>query len=132
MNANDIQERPNGTMTATQTMESGEDENMEWREPAETREYVESEPSTWLSDEEIDQFQSNWNSIQTEFVDEPRTSVEHADALVAEALERIEQAFANKRTILDKQWTNQEDMSTEDLRIALQHYRSFLNRILEL
>jgi hypothetical protein len=65
-------------------------------------------------------------------VDEPRTAVEQADGLVTEALERIKQVFSDKRTILNEQWSNHQDISTEDLRIALQSYRSFLNRVLTL
>jgi hypothetical protein len=84
----------------------------------------------WLRTEEIDELQSRWNSIQIKFVDDPRASVKQADELVTEAVERIKQAFANQRTLLDEQWTNLEDISTEDLRIALQSYLSFLNRLL--
>ncbi|MFZ0533644.1 MAG: hypothetical protein WAM09_10725 [Anaerolineales bacterium] len=65
-------------------------------------------------------------------MDEPHAAVEQADGLVTEALERIKQVFSDNRTILNEQWTNHQDISTEDLRIALQNYRSFLNRILAL
>jgi hypothetical protein len=70
--------------------------------------------------------------IQSEFVNEPRTSVEQADALVAETLDRIQQAFSKQRTVLNEQWASHADISTEDLRIALQSYRSFFNRLLAL
>jgi hypothetical protein len=85
-----------------------------------------------LRDEEIDQLRTRWNAIQIEFVDEPRASVEQADALVAEVMKRIAQMFAEKRATLDEQWANHDDVSTEDLRVALQRYRSFFHRLLTL
>jgi len=91
---------------------------------------VESKPLTWLKSEEIDDLKSRWNLIQIEFVDEPRKSVEKADALVVEVLKRIDQAFTDQRATLDEKWVNHEEISTEDLRITLQSYRSFFNRFL--
>lgn len=83
-----------------------------------------------LGDTVIDELQSRWNSVQIEFVDGPRTSVEQAQALVAETVEKIAQMLSEKRASLDGTWANREDISTEDLRTALQRYRSFFNRLL--
>jgi len=114
----------------TQTEETGQGENVELQEQSIAHEAAEIMPLHWLRDEEIDGLQSRWNSVQIKFVDDPHASVEQADALVAEALERIEQEHANLRTILDGQGDNHDDISTEGLRIALQSYRSFLNHLL--
>ncbi len=97
-----------------------------------SRETGEAENLRWLREEEIEDLQSRWNSIQARFVDEPRSSVEQADALVEDAMARIAKAFTNKRMLLDQQWMNQGDVSTEDLRTTLQGYRAFLNRLLQL
>ncbi len=91
---------------------------------------VESKPLTWLKSEEVDELKSRWNMIQVQFVDEPRKSVEQADALVEEVLKRINQAFTDQRAALDAQWVNHEEVSTEDLRVTLQSYRAFFNRFL--
>jgi hypothetical protein len=77
-----------------------------------------------------DGFQDRWNAIQTGFVDEPRKSVEQADALVAEAMSRLAKTFAHERQTLESQWGEGADVSTEDLRVALQRYRSFFERLL--
>jgi hypothetical protein len=37
--------------------------------------------------------------------------------------------FADEHSSLESQWNQGEDVSTEDLRKALQHYRSFFNRL---
>jgi hypothetical protein len=81
-----------------------------------------------LSD--ADGFQSRWEEIQVRFVDEPRGAVEDADALVATVMQRLAEGFAQERERLEGQWGRGEDISTEDLRVALQRYRSFFQRLL--
>jgi hypothetical protein len=75
-------------------------------------------------------FQSRWEEIQVRFVDEPRGAVEDADALVATVMQRLAEGFAQERERLESQWGRGEDISTEDLRVALQRYRSFFQRLL--
>lgn len=70
-----------------------------------------------------------WNEIQGKFVDEPRLAVQQADTLLADVIEKITQVFANEHSTLEGQWKQGNDVSTEDLRKALQHYRSFFNRL---
>ncbi len=79
---------------------------------------------------ETETFRSRWNAIQTQFVDEPRRSVEQADELVAATMKRLAEIFASERENLEREWDRGEDISTEDLRIALQRYRSFFDRLL--
>lgn len=75
-------------------------------------------------------FRSRWLEIQAAFVDEPRRAVHEADTLVAELMQRLAQTFADERATLESQWDRDEDVSTEDLRVALQRYRSFFDRLL--
>ena len=82
--------------------------------------------------EETAGFRTRWDGIQTGFVDEPRKAVEEADALVAQVIKRLTEVFANERTTLEHQWDSGEQVSTEDLRLALQKYRSFFERLLAL
>jgi len=79
---------------------------------------------------EAESLRSQWVKIQTQFVDEPRRSVEQADELVASAMKRLAEIFANERDTLEQNWDRGGDVSTEDLRIALQRYRSFFDRLL--
>src|SRR4051794_39044476 len=83
-----------------------------------------------LSGDDNDEFQRRWESIQTGFVDEPRQTVEQADELVAQVMKRLAEGFAAERERLEGQWGRGEDVSTEDLRIALQRYRGFFQRLL--
>jgi len=81
---------------------------------------------------EAQAFQSRWSDIQASFVDEPRRSVEQADGLVAEVMQRLAQVFADERSRLESQWDRGEDTDTEALRQALRRYRSFFDRLLSL
>jgi hypothetical protein len=85
--------------------------------------------SALLNGEESEHFRAHWNEIQGQFVDEPRSAVQQADALVSEVIGQITQMFANEHSSLESQWNQGSDVSTEDLRKALQHYRSFFNRL---
>jgi hypothetical protein len=75
-------------------------------------------------------FTERWREIQVDFVDRPRESVEQADSLVAELMQRLASSFADERGRLEQQWEGGDDVSTEDLRVALTRYRSFFDRLL--
>jgi len=79
---------------------------------------------------ELETLRTRWKEIQTAFVDEPRKAVEQADGLVASAMKRLAEVFAEERSQLEKQWDRGDSVSTEDLRVALQRYRSFFDRLL--
>ena len=91
-----------------------------------------SEPTPLFSESEMGYFRSQWSELQTGFVDEPRRTVEDADKLVVSVMQRLSEGFANERSGLEKQWDRGDNVSTEELRIALQHYRSFFDKLLEL
>jgi hypothetical protein len=77
-------------------------------------------------------YRTRWEAVQTGFVDEPRRAVEEADSLVAQVIKRLSEVFAEERTNLERQWDRGDQISTEDLRVALQKYRSFFDRLLSL
>jgi hypothetical protein len=56
--------------------------------------------------------------------------VEQADELVATMMKRLAEGFATERERLEGQWGRGEDVSTEDLRVSLQRYRGFFERLL--
>ena len=94
----------------------------------ETQAEAEREPLFEAADR--DRFGESWTTIQAAFVDDPRDAVKEADTLVAELMQRLAETFSAERSRLESQWDNDEDVSTEDLRIALQRYRSFFDRLL--
>ena len=84
---------------------------------------------TLLKTEDTERFQMRWNEVQGNFVDDPRAAVQQADELVSEVVGQITQMFTAERNTLEGQWKQGSDVSTEDLRKALQHYRSFFKRL---
>ena len=80
--------------------------------------------------DEGNDFRNRWEVVQAGFVDRPRESVEQADNLVASLMERLAGSFSERRDQLEEQWARGDEASTEDLRIALQGYRSFFDRLL--
>ena len=90
----------------------------------------EGEGTPLLSTQEAEDLKGQWYAIQGSFVDEPRKAVEQADNLVAVAMKRLAEMFADERSQLEGQWDRQGSVSTEELRVAMQRYRSFFNRLL--
>jgi hypothetical protein len=100
---------------------------------AEAQTEPEGEPEAAASLFPADQasgYRSRWQEIQTGFVDEPRAAVQEADTLVAEVMRQLARTFADERRQLEGQWSEGEEISTEDLRLALRRYRSFFDRLL--
>lgn len=83
-----------------------------------------------FSESDVSDLRTHWSNVQAGFVDEPRRSVEEADELVASVMKRLAEGFANERSNLEHQWDGGADVSTEDLRLALQRYRNFFDRLL--
>lgn len=73
---------------------------------------------------------SRWSEIQANFVDHPQGSVQEADALVVDLMQRVTGSLSNERERLESQWRQGDHVSTEDLRVALTRYRSFFDRLL--
>jgi len=83
-----------------------------------------------FADTDAAALRNRWSDIQTGFVDEPRRAVEQADTLVADVMKRLAEGFAAERTSLEQQWDRGDHVTTEDLRVSLQRYRSFFDRLL--
>jgi hypothetical protein len=83
-----------------------------------------------LPADQSERYTSRWQEIQASFVDQPRQAVEQADGLVADLMQRLAASFSREREKLEGQWDSGDDVSTEDLRVALTRYRSFFDRLL--
>jgi hypothetical protein len=77
-------------------------------------------------------FRSRWDEVQSAFVDDPRQAVRDADELVAQVMKSLAETFASERSRLEGELQQTDKGSTENLRLALQRYRSFFQRLLSL
>jgi hypothetical protein len=85
--------------------------------------------TTLIPPERAESYNSRWNELKSEFVDEPRRAVRGANELVGEVLDELEELFRGQRADLER-GLDSEQTTTEDLRQALGRYRSFFDRLL--
>ena len=69
-----------------------------------------------------------WNEIQAMFVDDPRASIERAAGLVDDRVEELIQSIRGRQLSMQSAW-QATYAGTEELRVALQHYRTFWNSL---
>ena len=77
-------------------------------------------------------FRQRWDAVQIGFVDDPRQAVRSADELVAQVMKTLAETFAEQRSGIEAGVDRGGDADTENLRVALQRYRSFFQRLLSL
>ncbi len=83
-----------------------------------------------FADDDLADLRARWAGVQADFVDDPKDCVQKADVLVSDLVDRLTNGFAHARSRLEEQWARGEQASTEDLRLALMHYRNFFERLL--
>jgi len=111
---------------------------------------VEKYPIRILTKEERDRFAARWLTVQERFVDDPRDAVAQADVLITEAMRMrgypmadFEQRAADlsvdyPMVVQDYRSAHhiavrdaQGSLATEDLRRAMQYYRTLFEHVLE-
>jgi hypothetical protein len=85
---------------------------------------------TLMPEEHAERMRQQWQSVQATFVDDPRGAVTQADTLVAEVMQTLAARFADHKRGLEESWQRGEQAGTEDLRVALQSYRAYFDRLL--
>lgn len=105
-----------------------------------TTDAVGAEPSTvdhesstaemLFAGDDVADLRARWAGVQAAFVDNPKDCVQKADHLVSDLVEHLTTGFAQARSRLEEQWSQGQEASTEDLRVALMHYREFFDRLL--
>jgi hypothetical protein len=110
------------------------------REPEPATDAVEAEPprvdhesstaEMLFAGDDVADLRARWAGVQAAFVDDPKECVQKADHLVSDLVEHLTTRFAEARSRLEEQWSQGQEASTEDLRVALMHYREFFDRLL--
>jgi hypothetical protein len=93
-------------------------------------EHESSAAGVLFAGDNLAELRGRWAGVQAAFVDDPKECVQKADGLVSDLVEQITAGFAETRSHLEEQWNRGEEASTEDLRLALMHYREFFERLL--
>ena len=84
-----------------------------------------------LLGQDTEQLRERWQAVQAAFVDDPQEAVQQADGLVSDVIDRLTKTFRQTKDSLETQLGEAEDVSTEELRVGLQRYRTFFERLLE-
>ncbi len=103
------------------------------RAAAQQQSSAEHESSTaqlLFADDDLAEMRGRWAAVQAAFVDDPKDCVQKADVLVSDLVDQLTTGFAHARSHLEEHWGRGEEASTEDLRVALMHYREFFERLL--
>ena len=85
-----------------------------------------------FGDDDLEKLRGRWRMIQSSFVDDPRSAVKEADSLVDDVMRQLADGFSRERQSLEDQWSEGDEVSTEELRLALRRYRSFFDRLLSI
>ena len=110
-----------------------DDEDAPLQQVTTRRDDARSEPLAALfPNETSDEFRHRWDAIQIGFVDDPRAAVHNADELVAQVLKSLAGSFAAQRSEIEARMGQEGQGDTEEMRKALQRYRSFFQRLLTL
>jgi hypothetical protein len=83
-----------------------------------------------FAEHELSILRSRWADVQASFVDDPRESVQKADGIVADLVDRLTVGLAEARSRLEEHWARGEQVSTENLRVPLKRYRDFFEKLL--
>ena len=88
------------------------------------------EETSFLPGDRMNAMRDEWDDVQAGFVDDPRSSVQRAHGLVTQLVTELTDTFTRERSSLEGQWSGGGQADTEALRVALQRYRDFFNRLL--
>ena len=92
---------------------------------------VETAPAVGLWDDgAAEDLRDRWQQIQLRFVDDPRAAVDEAERLVTEATDALVATLTARREELSR-WRSGGGDDTEQLRVAVQRYREFLDGVLK-
>jgi hypothetical protein len=93
-------------------------------------EHESSADEALIARNDLAELRARWAGVQAAFVDDPKECVQKADVLVSDLVEQLTTGFTQARSRLEEQWSRGKEASTEDLRLALMHYREFFDRLL--
>lgn len=104
--------------------EPAESPRQEWPQAGSIESHLLPEP-------QARRFREEWQSVQSTFVDDPERAVQGADQLVGEVMQALAAGFTAQKQRLEGQWRHGGEVATEELRVALQNYRGFLDQLLD-
>ena len=125
----EVDERVSDAETPTDTTDLVRDEDADQRDDLMPGEMVAAPVGDPLDTDHSTGLRDRWQELQLRFVDDPRGVVTEAQSLVAEAIQSLTTALADQQRDLESLAAGGNG-DTEQLRVALQRYRDFFDRVL--
>ncbi|MEU9611069.1 hypothetical protein AB0D56_05895 [Streptomyces sp. NPDC048209] len=80
-----------------------------------------------------DKLSQRMQHAMTDFVESPRRAVEEAESTFDQIVSGLTEALAERKRVLRASWHDQDtEAQTEELRVALQHYRDLSEHLLKI
>lgn len=79
---------------------------------------------------QIEELQHRWLITQAQLLDNPRDAVHEAGVLVAEAMQLVAAVFGEQREQIERDWKENADLDTDELRAVMQRYRKLFQYVL--
>ena len=83
-----------------------------------------------IDEKDLSALRSEWDAVQSMFVDDPQAAVARADELAIRVLAALSDALTRERAGLRQRWSRWNGTNTEELRLCLQQYRALFQRLL--
>ena len=82
----------------------------------------------WVDRGSVSEFDRRWNSVQSDFVEDPRRAVGEAGNLIAELMEHVAKNIRQRRAELERNRDGETD--TEAMRLEMRRYKDLMSRML--
>ncbi|REF35455.1 hypothetical protein [Thermasporomyces composti] len=78
----------------------------------------------------IEELQHRWLVTQAQLLDDPRDAVREAGLLIGDAMQFVTSTFSEHRDRIEREWKNNENLSTDELRMIMRRYRNLFQYVL--
>jgi hypothetical protein len=78
----------------------------------------------------VDELQHRWLVTQAQLLDDPRDAVREAGLLIGDAMQFVTSTFTDHRDRIEREWRNNDSMSTDELRTVMRRYRNLFQYVL--
>jgi hypothetical protein len=78
----------------------------------------------------VEELQHRWLVTQAQLLDDPRDAVREAGLLIGDAMQFVTSTFTDHRDRIEREWKNESELSTDELRTIMRRYRNLFQYVL--
>jgi len=118
------------SISDTPTALSPEDTSGLSPEDAELARRTEAEELEAARKRHVEELQHRWLVTQAQILDDPRDAVREAGLLIGDAMQFVTSTFSEHRDRIEREWKNNENLTTDELRAVMRRYRNLFQYVL--